>query len=65
MQTQKILRWGNSLAVRLPRNVAADLEVRKGSSVKLSLSRGRLIIEPAAELRLEGPGRGDLSWKST
>jgi antitoxin MazE len=53
MLTQKILRWGNSLAVRLPKNLADMLKLTEGASVKLDSSRGRLIIERLPEPRKE------------
>ena len=49
MLTQKIVRWGNSLAVRLPKNFADSLRLAEGASVRLALSRGRLIVEPAPQ----------------
>ena len=42
----KIQKWGNSLGVRIPKNVAQDVHIQEGSSVELSVEEGRLIISP-------------------
>jgi antitoxin MazE len=47
----RIQRWGNSLAVRIPRPFARDANLREDTEVNLSLQEGRLVIEP--ELTLE------------
>ena len=49
MSRQSILKWGNSLAFRLPAAIARQLEVREGSAVTYRVHGKRLIIEPAAE----------------
>lgn len=43
----KIARWGNSIAVRLPREVAADVGLRPGDSVDLVAERGGVMMRPA------------------
>ena len=40
-----ISKWGNSLAVRLPRTVADQLGLHDGSEVKMSVEGGRLVIQ--------------------
>ena len=41
-----ISRWGNSLAVRIPVNVAEKAKISEGDAVEVSVSRqGRLIVE--------------------
>ena len=49
----KIQKWGNSLALRIPRALAADANVRVGSTVELTLDEGRLVVEPESEPRYE------------
>ncbi len=44
----KIAKWGNSLAVRLPRRLAEDLELAPGKTVELEKEGRKLTIEPAA-----------------
>lgn len=50
-----IQKWGNSLALRIPKSFASDAGLQKNTSVELSLAEGRLIITPAkkSELKLE------------
>ena len=45
----RIQKWGNSLGVRIPKNVAHDARIHEGSSVELSVEEGRLIIAPRKE----------------
>ena len=39
-------KWGNSLAVRIPRGFAQQLMIQQGSEVDLSLDGDRLVIKP-------------------
>jgi len=45
----KIQKWGNSLALRIPKAIASDTNIGIGSFVNLSLKKGRIIIEPVAK----------------
>jgi antitoxin MazE len=47
----RIQRWGNSLALRIPKSFASEAGLQKETSVELSVSDGKLIIKP-----LVGPG---------
>ena len=49
MQTT-IRKWGNSLAVRIPKPFAAELGLAEDSAVELRVSDGTLVIAPAARL---------------
>jgi antitoxin MazE len=50
----QLSKWGNSLGLRLPRALAAQIGAREGQKVSVVADGGRLIIEPAAETwRLE------------
>ena len=41
----KVSRWGNSLAVRLPRAVAEDLGLKPGDTLEIdSVDAGRMVI---------------------
>ena len=42
----KIQKWGNSLALRIPKALAIEANVESGSTVDLSLSNGELKIKP-------------------
>ncbi|MGP1383313.1 MAG: AbrB/MazE/SpoVT family DNA-binding domain-containing protein [Thainema sp.] len=41
-----ISKWGNSLAVRIPQNLAKEINLTEGSEVELVLEDGKLIIKP-------------------
>jgi antitoxin MazE len=41
-----IQKWGNSLALRIPKAVARDVQLENGSQVNLAVQNGRVIIEP-------------------
>jgi antitoxin MazE len=45
MQTQ-VSKWGNSLAVRLPRVVVQEAGLRNGESVDLTVEGSRIVIAP-------------------
>lgn len=45
----RIQRWGNSLALRIPKSFAAEAGLQKETSIELSVSDGKLIITPLAE----------------
>ncbi|MBN2257396.1 MAG: AbrB/MazE/SpoVT family DNA-binding domain-containing protein [Anaerolineaceae bacterium] len=47
MQT-KIQKWGNSLALRIPRSFALDASLKQNSVVEISLVDGKLVIKPVA-----------------
>lgn len=42
-----VTRWGNSLAIRLPKNVAAELDLKDDSEVTLAVEAGRIVITPS------------------
>ena len=42
-----IQRWGNSLALRIPKAFAEETHVKDGTAVVLTLSDGSLVVRPA------------------
>ncbi|AFZ10311.1 transcriptional regulator/antitoxin, MazE [Oscillatoria nigro-viridis PCC 7112] len=46
-----IAKWGNSLAIRIPQNLAKKINLVEGSEVKLILIDGKLTIEPIVRRR--------------
>jgi len=42
----KVQKWGNSLAIRIPKLFAQDIRLRNDDSVELLLKKGKLIISP-------------------
>jgi antitoxin MazE len=51
----KIQKWGNSLALRIPRALAEEASLDSGAVVDLSIQEGHLVVKRAAvpEYRLE------------
>ena len=45
----RIQKWGNSLALRIPKALAAEVHIEQDSLVEVSLVEGKLILEPVAE----------------
>ncbi len=48
MQTT-IQKWGNSLAVRIPKAFVKEAHVAYGTQVDLSVDDGKIVIDPHAE----------------
>lgn len=71
-------KWGNSLGIRLPAQLARELELRQGSTIDLIIEDGHLAIYPVKndlqamvdqisdenrhELLLDGPPIGKEIW---
>jgi antitoxin MazE len=47
----RVKKWGNSLAVRIPRALAAEIGLSENTEVELSSDRGRLVISPLKRTR--------------
>ncbi len=45
----RVRRWGNSLAVRIPKSFAEEVGLKDNSPVDLRLSHGRLVVEPSSQ----------------
>lgn len=46
----RVTKWGNSLAIRLPRPLTAEAGIEDGTPVLLSVVDGRLVIQRASEV---------------
>lgn len=42
----RVKKWGNSLAIRIPKSFAAETGIAPDSAVELSLVDGTLVIRP-------------------
>ena len=42
----KIQKWGNSLALRIPKAFAVDAQLENDSLVEISLDKGKIIVTP-------------------
>lgn len=49
----RVQKWGNSLAVRIPKSFASEAGLREDSAVDLSIMEGKLVIQPRSEEPLE------------
>ena len=47
----KVQKWGNSLAVRIPRSVAEDTQLSSGKTVNLAVHDGQIVIAPTRQRR--------------
>ena len=62
----QIQKWGNSLALRIPKPFAEEAEVHEGTVVHLSLAEGKLVAVPEVKERvtlkrlLRGVTKGNL-----
>ncbi len=48
-----VQKWGNSLALRIPRSFAEETEIRNGSVVDLSVVQGRLVVKPMTKAQYD------------
>ena len=56
----RVQKWGNSLALRIPKSFAAEAGIHEDAPVELSLVEGRLVVQPITPppLRLDDLLRG-------
>lgn len=47
MPTAHVVKWGNSLAVRIPKAVAEQARMREGDSVVIKAAKGRIEVRSA------------------
>lgn len=45
MQT-KVQKWGNSLALRIPKVLALDAHIKEGSLIDIAVSNGEIVAKP-------------------
>lgn len=45
----RIQKWGNSLALRIPKSFADEVQLERGSLVEVSLADGKLLISSVKE----------------
>jgi antitoxin MazE len=48
----RVQKWGNSLALRIPKSFATEAGLQNNSSVELSLARGKLVVVPVVKPKL-------------
>lgn len=52
----RLQKWGNSLAVRIPKAYATDLGLDQDSAIELALEDGYLVLRPMAAAKYELDG---------
>jgi antitoxin MazE len=45
----RVQKWGNSLALRIPKSFATEAGLSENSPVELALLEGKLVIKPLAQ----------------
>jgi len=48
----RVQKWGNSLALRIPKSFAAEVGLDSNSPVEMSLRDGKLIVVPSEKPKL-------------
>ena len=48
----QIQKWGNSLALRIPKSFAIESSIELGSTVDVALEQGRIVVTAVAEPEL-------------
>ena len=45
----RVQKWGNSLALRIPKSFANEVGLQRETSVEVSLDDGKLVITPVSQ----------------
>ncbi len=45
----RVQKWGNSLALRIPKSFAIEVGLQRETPVEVSLANGKLVITPVAK----------------
>ena len=48
----RVQKWGNSLALRIPKSFAIEAGLQKETAIEISLADGKLVITPIAKPKL-------------
>ena len=40
-----VRKWGNSLGIRIPKNLAKQLNIDEGSSIRIEIDEGNILIK--------------------
>jgi antitoxin MazE len=48
----RVQKWGNSLAVRIPKTLAEDADVKEGTVLNLAISEGKVVATPVERKKL-------------
>ena len=45
----QVQKWGNSLALRIPKSFAVETSIENGSTVEVTLEKGAIVMKPAKD----------------
>lgn len=48
----RIQKWGNSLALRIPKTFAEEANLKENSPVEVSVTEGKLVVIPVSKSKL-------------
>jgi antitoxin MazE len=46
-----VAKWGNSLAIRIPQNLAKEIHLTEGAEIDLGIVDGNLVVKPRTRKR--------------
>jgi antitoxin MazE len=46
-----VAKWGNSLAIRIPQNLAKEIHLAEGAEINLGIVDGSLVVKPRIRKR--------------
>jgi antitoxin MazE len=47
-----VQKWGNSLALRIPRSLAKEVDLHQGSVVDVAVVEGKMVVKPKKVVKL-------------
>jgi antitoxin MazE len=50
MPRAQLAKWGNSLAVRIPKSVAEEARLQEGDGILIEVLKGRIELRPAERI---------------
>jgi len=50
---RKVNLWGNGLGLKIPKTFAKEIGLKRGSKVKMTLEKGKLVIQPTGKTSLK------------
>jgi antitoxin MazE len=50
MPNAQVVKWGNSLAVRIPKRIAERARMKEGDAVEIKAARGRIEVRSAEKI---------------
>ena len=50
MPVAQVVKWGNSLAVRIPKGVAEEARMREGDSIVIEAAENRIELRPTERI---------------